>query len=469
MRHGFSLRTMKKILILAAGVIAWSHSSTAWAVVGQAEEYDPFKARDIEEFHSGILEEEQSRQREESRASFEGDENLTAEGGLSRDAQELEKIKREILKIPKRDRLKFGLDGQHAFESNVKRLPPRQSKSDQIMDLGGFSEVDLGGRKTDLRIEGRGGRQWNIHFPESDFWLAEERVRYRRRYFKKVAHSLQSRIARQSQRTIELDQKKVRWDSHQNTAFNYTLSEKFSANLELNALKRLYTTEPFDQDSAWEASMAPSLFWSVTPKSRFSAGYIFGPSRIRTKVGDTNTHEVHAGYFGRVTRKSSLSFDASFSHQTARSLETPEINTVKVGAGYILQVTPKTQMMVQAIRSVQNTSSNAVPGADENAAVKTDSHFTNDNVILSLNSRVNRKLTGIVNVGMSQFRNQAPKGGDEDVEGRQWTFPVSLTANYALKRWIQLRIRYTYAFRTGNEKSDTYRAHTLTSGVNVVF
>jgi hypothetical protein len=32
-----------------------------------------------------------------------------------------------------------------------------------------------------------------------------------------------------------------------------------------------------------------------------------------------------------------------------------------------------------------------------------------------------------------------------------------------------MRLRYTYAFRTGNEKADTYRVHTLTSGVNMFF
>lgn len=451
---------------------------SAYAVVGQAEEYDPFKAGELEEFHTSILGEEQKRQMEQANAFLSGqaspgtaasDDDGSAAPVDPEAVQNVEKLKREILKIPPRDRFKFGLDGQHTFDSNIQRLPPRQEKSDQVFDTNGFAEVDLGGRKTDLRMEGRVGKQWNIHFPESDFWLAEERIRYRRKYFKKITHSVQSRIARQSQKTIEMDAKKIRWDSHQNTAFNYAFSRKFSANLELNSLKRLYTTEPFDQDSQWEASAAPSLFWNITPKSRVSLGYIFGPSRIRTKVGDTNTHEVHAGYFGQVTRKSSLSFDVSFSHQTSRSLETPEINTLKLGTGYIWQFTPKTQIVFQAIRSVQNTSSNSIPGGDENATSKGDSHFTNDSFTVSLNSRLNRKLTTIVNVGVSHFRNETAKGGDEDIEGRQFTFPVSLTANYMLKRWAQFRLRYTYAFRTGNEKSDTYRAHTLTSGVNMTF
>ncbi len=181
------------------------------------------------------------------------------------------------------------------------------------------------------------------------------------------------------------------------------------------------------------------------------------------------THEIHLGYFGQVTRKSSLSFDFSFSHQAPRSLETPSVNTLKLGTGYIWQFSPKTQIVFQAIRSVQNSSSDHVDGGDENATSKGDSHFTNDNIVVSVNSRLNRKLTAIVNIGMSHFSNSVAKDGDEDSEDTQWTFPTSLTVNYMLKRWVQLRFRYTFAFRTGYEKPDTYRAHTLTSGLNMTF
>ncbi len=468
-------------MLLSFLLILSESSRTAEAVVGQAEEYDPFKAGQLEEFHQDLLGEEQRRQMEQADAFLAGDDthaktppSAGEEGGAAVETdlavvQDVEKLKREILKIPPRDRFKFGLDGQHTFDSNIQRARPREEKSDHIFDTNGFVEFDAGGRKTDLRLEARLGKQWNLQFPESDFFLAEERIRYRRKYFKKITHSVQSRIARQSQRTVELNEKKVRWDSHQNTIFNYAFSRKLSINTEFNTVKRLYTTEPFDQDSQWEASVAPSAFWSLTPKSRLSLGFIVGPSSIRTKVGNSNTYEVHGGYFGQVTRKSSLSFDFSFSHQTPKSLETPEINTLKLGTGYIWQFTPKSQIIFQAIRSVQNTSSDSVEGGDENATTKGDSHFTNDSLTVSVNSRLNRKLTTIVNLGISHFRNETAEGGDESTEGRQFSFPVSFTANYMLKRWMQLRVRYTYAFRTGNEKPDTYRAHSLTSGVNLVF
>jgi len=435
--------------------------------VGQAERFDEFKEEEIREFHQNITDEERQRQVQQL------GEQMNIQAGETGDAQEsvtedLEELRSELLRIPKRDRVKIGLDGQYTLETNVPRLPPQQEKGDSIFDTNGFVEFDLGGKKTDLRLEFRGGKQWNVKFPTSDFWQVEERIRFRRKYFKKLTHSIQSRIARHSSKTIEVDSKKIRYDSNQTTTLNYVLSRKLSLNTELGANKRLFTTEPFDQDSQWDVLMAPSLFWNFTPKSRISLGYRFGASRIRTKTGDANSQEVHAGYFGRVTRKSSLSFDASFSHQTPRSLDTATVNTLKLGIGYILQLTPKTQMTVQAIRSVQNSSSNLVSGT-ENETVKMDEHFTHDNLTVSLNSRLNRKITAIGEVGISHFRNKVSKTGDEDNETRQFTVPLTLTVNYMITRSIQYRLRYTFSFRTGNEQNDYYRAHQLMTGVNMTF
>jgi|GEM_PF-1114701 len=456
--------TSNSCVWLAIGLVSCNPS--AYAVVGMAERYDEFKEKDLEQFHQSLTAEEDGQQRERSLDIMETVKFPSTEQQQDHD-KELESLKKELLRLPNRDRFKLGLDGQYTFDSNILRAPPRQSNSESSFDTNGFTLFDFGGKKTDLRFEVRSGKQWNIQFPKSDFWTVEERIRYRRKYFKKITHSAQSRIARHSSKTVEIDEKKIRWDSQQNSVFNYAFSRKFSTNLELDANKRLYTTEPFDQDSQWQATASPSFFWHITPKSRVSLGYRFGASRIRTKTGDTNTHEVSLAYFGKVTRKSSVSFDGSFSHQTPRSEDTGTVNTYKIGLGYIWQMTPKTQVVVQAIRSIQNTSSNQVGETD--TATKSDQSFTNDSFNVSLNSRLTRKLTAIVGTGVAHVKNDVGQGGDENLESRQITFPTVFTANYDISKWLQMRVQYTFAFRTGNEKADTYRTHALMSGVNMNF
>jgi len=163
------------------------------------------------------------------------------------------------------------------------------------------------------------------------------------------------------------------------------------------------------------------------------------------KAGDSNAHEVHLKYFGKVTRKSSTSFDVAVGRQTPRSDETPKVKSVKVGAGYIWQWTPKTQIVIQAIRSLQNSTSEEVVGGAEDESVKSDSHFTNDALSISLNSRLHSKLFAIFTASIAHVKSKVEKDGDETTEERTFTFPLNFTLNYAIKRWAQLRLSYTGA------------------------
>lgn len=445
------------------------HSREALAVVGYAEKYDEFKEEDLTEFHRSVLLEEQSTRASDAEGLELLDRAALNPGEEEEVDPEILKMRRELLQVPDRDRFKAGLDGQYTYDSNIGRRPFEEEKGDSVFDIKSFAEVDFGGKKTDLRFELRGAKEWNVQFPTSDFWLVEERIRYRRKYFRKLTHSIQSRIARTSSKTIEVNEKRIRWDSHQNTTMNYALSRKFSINTELEGIKRLYTTEPFDQDSQWEVKAAPGIFWHITPKSRVAMGYTFGANRIRSKAGDTNSHELHASYFGKVTRKSSISFDLAYQRQTPRSLESEKSNSYTVGTGYIFQMTPKTQLTFQWIRQFQNSSSNQVGGSNQNAVTKQDTHFVNDNMSISLNSRFRRKLQAGLTLSASHLNTRVERGGDEDLETLQWTFPVQATMTYLIKRWIQLRFGYTFTFRTGNEENDRFRSHLLYTGLNLYY
>lgn len=446
----------------------------SYAVVGQAERYDIYREEELREFHDQLVAQERKRaemdlavkQLRDLKAEEEGESREAALGEVA--PEDREQLERELLGIVERDRFRMGLEGRYLYDTNISRKPPRQEKGDSVLDVTGFTEFDLSGKKTDLRFEIRGAKEWNIHFPTSDFWMLEERLRYRRKYFRKLLHSVQSRLVRINEKTIEIDTKKIRYDSFQNMNFHTTLFRKLEANVEVNWIKRVFTTEPYDQDSTWEWTLVPSAVWAFTPKSRIFLGYRFGANRIRTKVGDSNSHEVATRYFGKITRKTSASIDLAFSHQTKRSAETPKVNTVTVGTGLIYQWTPKTQVTLQFIRSLQNSTSNRVSGT-EDETTKEDVHFINDSLSLSMNSRLMRKLTAVITLNTSHVRTKVERGGNKDAETRQFTFPVSVILDYMIKRWLRWQLSYTFAFRTGDEKSDTYRTHQWLTSVSMTF
>jgi hypothetical protein len=467
---------VRRLLAFGMCIVLLVGGNRVYAVVGQAERFDEVREAELKEFEEALVTEEKKEQsrkemeeaeaiqktlkeKEKERAEAKGEEKEMIE-------EEVKLLKKQLLGLPKRDRFHIGLSGDYTYDSNIDRRVPRQEKGDSIFNLNGNIEMDLSGKKTDFRAEVSGGKQWNIKFSEKDFWMMEERIRYRRKYLKKISHGVHSRVSRYNEKTIEIDNNRTRWDSNQQTSLNYLLTRKFSLNGDFSLSHRLFTQEVFDQDSSWQVTMSPSLFWHVTPKSRLSAGYTFGANRIRTKTGDTNSHEVHVGYFGKVTTKSSASVDIGYSHQSPRSEDTSTVNTLTAGAGYIWQATPKTQLTIQYIYSLQNSTS-APPGGTADGIVKDETYFYNDSITVSMNSRLTRKITSTLTANMSHTRTKSFEG--DTGETRQFTFPFTVSLTYLINRWARLRLSYTFSFRTGDEKPDTYRAHTLTAGLDLRF
>ncbi len=195
-----AMRTAGALILIA--VCLFFQAPAAYAVVGQAEEYSLEDRESLTEFHDTIVFEEQRKQMESSENIAETLKQKKAEleqvKGEERDvlSAEIETIKRQLLQIPKRDRLKIELMGSHTFDSNVNRKPYQEEKGDSIFDSTATAYFDLSGKKTDLRFDVAGQKQWNVIFSEKDTLEMSETLRYRRRYFKKVLHSKQSRIAR---------------------------------------------------------------------------------------------------------------------------------------------------------------------------------------------------------------------------------------------------------------------------------
>ncbi|MDA9101328.1 hypothetical protein N9K06_01485 [Omnitrophica bacterium] len=471
------LATKGFFLGLFGAVMFCHYPRPAYSAVGQAERYDEFDKMDLDEFQENLLKEQEERQSMEtgdviSRLQKSQAQLETAPGvGQEKIKKDIEKLKMQLLVVPDKDRLKFQFMGNHQYESNRNRQKIHSEKGDTSFDSESRVLVDLSGKKTDLRFELGLEKNWNIIFSENDSWQVEERLRYRRKYFKKVSHSSNSRIARNQSKTIEIDGDKIRWDFSNQTAFNYPFSRKLSLNFDLQQTKRLFQNEAFDQDSSWEVQASPSAFWNFTSKTRVQAGYTFGANRSRIKSGDANSHNFRVGYFGKITQKSSTSLDLSYSYQDPRSRDTAIVKTSTIGIGYLWQMTPKTQISTEFIRSVQNSTSDLVSGDRDgiNTTSKTDTHFVSENITISLNSRLMKKLTATVTWTGTHTRNKTFKEGDEDVESRQFTFPVSVGINYIIRKGINLNLRYSFAYRRGDEQDENSRAHTINSALRMIF
>ena len=103
-------------------------------------------------------------------------------------------------------------------------------KGDSVFNVDSSILLDLSGKKTDFRFDLVYKRQWNIVFSEKDEAQMEERLRFRRKYFKKVSASSNSRIARHNSKSIEIDENKIRWDLDNQLSINFPFSRKLSLN-----------------------------------------------------------------------------------------------------------------------------------------------------------------------------------------------------------------------------------------------
>ena len=464
---------MRRGLVLMALLFFWGFfkPGQALAVVGQAEKFDEFEAQKLDEFEYNLTHEEEKKKQEQADEMAVTLKQKTKEVKKAKAEQkevlneEIENLKKQLLSLPKRDRFKMEFDGSHTFDTNINRMTLFEGENnDSVFDASAIALFDLSGRKTDLRFDVAGQKQWNIKFPEKDIKGGQETLRFRRKYFRKITSAIQSRIGRENSKTVEINSEKVRWDSTQTAVMNYAFSPKLSINTDTSLTHRIFPQEAFDQDSSWETSSAPSFFWQPTPKSRISSGYKIAQNRIRTKVGNTVSHEIHIGYFGQVTRKSSASIDLSAGYQAPREQTTAVVKTFSTGIGYIWQWTPKTQLTVQLLRSIQNSTSNAVGTSIDAAAgndtqvVKTDSYFTNNSATLALNTRLNSRLKAVLNWNVFLSTTHTQASGKSDTDTAQWGFPVSITLTYFVKRWVTLTSSYTYSYRLGNEKDDRNRA-----------
>lgn len=469
-----------RLLILI--VISLGITSRAEAVVEyNSEKLDQFQEEDLVEFQKNITREERKKQlldAEEAlramnaldKASAKVPQTASEETAESLTKDQIAELRQKLLGVQKKDRWRFGVDGDHSYNSNNNGATPRNEKGDHQWNLTGNVQYNFGGKKTDMGLELRGTKNWNLINSTNDTWQVEERLRSRRKFFKKTNVTANSRIARHNSKTLEIDSNKIRWDASNQMSTNYAFSPKLSLNLDAASQKRLFLQEAFDQDSGWQATANPSGFWNLTPKSRISFGYGAGANRNRLKAGNSNSSDFKIGYFGQVTRKSSASVDVSLSRQDSYKSDSVA-TTLTFGAGYIWQMRPKVQTTVQLTRGFSNTTSESVTGGTDDTAVvtKTDNYAVNDNLALSLNYRMASKITLSGSAGVSHTRTKNFTDDLKDAETRIFTFPFTTTIALNLTSWLSMNFRYNFSFKTGDEKADTSRVHTWTSAMSLIF
>jgi len=454
----------------------------AYAVVGQAEDYDQFKWEDLKEFQNNLIRDQSTTQsRPEEMMDQMKRLEIQKDTAATPDEQEvvseqLEMLKAQLLHVPKPKRFGLEMSGDWKYETNSIRALPRYEKDDSTLNSDTTLRTDLSGRKTDLRFELNGGKLWSVEFPEKDMWKAEARLRFRRKYFRKVAHSSNLRLARTNTKTVDYDYDKVRWDGQWQNSYNYPFSPKLSLNMDTDYSRRMFLQEAFHKDGGWQSALSPSGFWNFTPKTRISFGYNLGVSRNLKKEGDANSHNFSLGYFGKMTRKSSASVNLAYSRQVPLKQDSTT-NTYTVGLGYVWQFTGKTQAAVQLMRSLQNTTSVLTSGtADsvDNTTSKQTTWFTNDSISVSLNSRLTRKMNVTLTSNLSFVRtkmskDQKTQAEEEsfDPETAQMTFPQSVSISYLLARWVTLTCGYQFEYRQGDEHADMYRNHAYSAAARI--
>ena len=382
--------------------------------------------------------------------------------------EELDQLKRELLRFPKRDRLSFGGDFDITQDSNVFRRVIRSEDSDTLFQMSPYAEFDLGGRQTDLRAEYRWNRQYNAKFSEGRDTLTQEWIlRSGRKIAKKTTLSLNNRLGRQSVRDVSIhDGRQIRWDNSHRASLNHKLNRKLTLNFEADYSRRDFPHENFDQDGDWQLQLDPNVFFQITPKTRLTAGYRLILAQNKTKTNDNTKHEFRVGYTGQITGKSSLSLDFAQTFHDPDSAVVANSDTTVSSAGYIWQATPKTSIRLFYSNTYAHSVSDSVSGS---ALLKLTTRTSSDTLSTSVRFRLHRKINTEFSFDGSHSASRTQQTGAANTHSQTWTFPFQAAVDYQVLRWMRLRFAYTFRHQIGNERSDENRSHTWFFGTNLAF
>ena len=446
--------------------------STAWADE-LAKETDPERANDEERtkaMEAALRLQEGKSKNKDLNAAIQGlsKKENSVEEVVMEDLQRQEY--RELLRRPKRKRFRFGYDTDMTYTTNRSGAAIHYEKGNTTFRVNPSASVDLSKKKTEMRLEYRWNRTYNDKTsiaPGSDNFSQELSFRAGHKIFRKLTLTLNDRLTRNSVRVQSFDNKKVSFDNSHRQGLSYEYNPKLSLNLETSVASTAFVHENWTPGDSHDWQIDSNLSFQLTRKTRLTAGYRMSNPRSYAKSSDATNHAFRFGYSGKITPKSSVSADFSWTIQDPASAQASRSKKYSASASYLWQATAKT-----GIRFIySNSYSLALSDSLSNRALfKTSSYASSNSWGISIRFRPYRRINTEFSFSPSHSDSRTKKTGDANTKSRDFIFPIQAGLDLEIWRGIRLRLTYTYKHKIGDEmKTDENRTHTWFAGTNVLF
>ena len=448
-------------VVAAAFFLRGFYFPIAWAEEEIAKEIDPEKARGQERMKAM----EAALLLQEGKAKKGTTERVPSPVPQEVPGENLKRYGKELLHRPKKRRIQFGYDTDMTYLTNRSGAAIHYEKGNTGFRMTPSVFLDLGKKKTDIKLEYRWNRLYNNKTPESDNFGQELSLRTGRKIFRKTTLSFNDQLTRNSVRVAGHDNKKISFANSYRQSLSYPFNPKLSLNFETSHTSTVFTDENFDEQGSLDFQIDPNISFQMTPKTQLTAGYRLSNSRSHTESSDATNHIFRFGYSGKITPKSSVSADFSWTIQDPVSAQASNAKKYSASASYLWQLTPKTGLRMSYSNSFSHSISDSVSVP---ALFKTVSYNNSDSWSLGVRFRVHRKINMELSFNPSHSHSTTKKTGDANTHSRTFTFPFQAGFDLELWKGIRLRLAYTYQHKIGNEmKTDENRTHTWFAGTNV--
>ena len=381
--------------------------------------------------------------------------------------EDLKRYQKELLHRPKKRRIHVGYDTDMTYINNRSGAPIHYEKGNTAFRINPSISLDLGKKKTDMKLEYRWNRLYNDKTPESDNFSQELSFRAGRKIFRKITLSLNDRLSRSSVRVAGFDDKKINFDNSHRQALSYDFNSKLTLNFETNYTSTVFPNENWDDQGTFDFQMSPNLAFQLTRKTRLTAGYQNSRPQSHPKTSDVTNHVFRMGYSGKITPKSSLSADFSWTIQDPTSATASNAKKYSTSASYLWQMTSKTSLRFSYSNSYSHSISDSVSGS---ALFKTVSYSNSDSWGSNVRFRLHRKINAELSFNPSHSHSTTKKTGNANTHSRSFTFPFQVGLDLDLRKGFRVRLTYTYQHKIGDEmKTDENRTHTWFVGTNLLF
>ena len=386
-------------------------------------------------------------------------------------AEDLEKEQyRELLRRPKKRRFRFGYDTDMTYLNNRAGAKIHYEKGNTGFRVNPSVSLDLSKKKTDMKLEYRWNRLYNDKTsiaPGSDTFSQDLSFRVSRKIFPRTTLSLNDRLVRNSVRVQGFDNKKVSFDNSHRQSLSYDYNPKLTFKLETNVSSTAFVNENWTPGDSHDWQIGPDLSFQLTRKTKLTAGYQMSNPRSYAKSGDVTNHAFRFGYSGKITHKSSVSADFSWTIQDPTSAQASNSKKYSTSVSYLWQITPKMGLRLLYSNSYSYAISDSVSGKQ---LFKRVAYSTSNSCGLSLRFRAHRRVNAEFAFNPSHSDSETKKTGDANTKSRSFTFPFQWGLDLEIWKGLRLRLTYTYKHKIGDEmKTDENRTHTWFAGTNVSF